>query len=712
MKLFHNSERGCQPLLVKQKGAGSPFHLTLLLTTLVVAAPQLHAAEPHNPSDADITARLRPPKVLETESFAIEPNIYTEPAPLALPSTEALETITIRDQDFVITAVAPGSDILLSKKPEDHETAKAGLALHAGDGTNLVFKGTGGAGLRSKERLIVENCTFVIDFQKGNFGLWDARRCAIYVDGYKEVLIRNCVFVSKALKTDPERKVNASVYIQDSVRVQIEDCYFEGMSNWMRGHVTVYACGPTSIRRVEVSGQKQGTNLAAGGGIWVGNGIGEGKLGAPIHADQPELMIYPSGPLLVESCNVHDQRGVSNADGIYVQSIHPFLIRNCRVDNWMDDSLIDVGFRDSARGTHQGKPMANHGAVGVIENCEFGKGYIKDSVGAGGGVVFRNNVMRDAWFFPYIFDGGSWLVIDNRIEELGGPMISGYNYGTRGWAAPEGMLINGSKFFFFRNFIASKPDSTLPALFVSPPNPASPLKGAIVSDSNAFHFPIAPMLWAEDRAVSRTDRTLADWQTATGNDRTSTLASKRTDPVPTLSELPVSLPPGVPPLPAGQPVGLVGPVGPSPAVKGIAMRLSTTARSQLPADGDHTYEFESLRVIEQGGADKIFPGKDAGGGAYRLWTAREGQCMTWEITVFAAGSVVPRLTLLEPKPVGKLSLLIDGKAVGAATDVAEQMSFPAIELSPGLHAIQLELSQAPENLNLRIDRLRLDPSGS
>ncbi len=342
----------------------------------------------------------------------------------------------------------------------------------------LFFKGSGRGGRESRERLIIEDCTFVMDFKEGNFGAWDALRSAIYVEGYREVIVRRCTFVSKGLPGDPPRKTNASITVYDSLNVLIEDCTFEGKTNWMRGHITVFCSGPTVIRRVEIKGslhQVTGRDgnardvWASGGGIWVGNGLGEGKVGS-MHFGNPDLMMYPSGPLVVEDCHIYNQTGRDNTDAIYIQSIHPFIVRNCRVENWRMDSLLDLGFRDTLGKSYGDAKLANHGAMGLVEHCQFGDGFIKISVGAGGGIVMRHNVFNDAWLMPYIFDGGNWYILNNQFNNVTGPLVSGRDGRTTGWAPKEGMFLRGGQVVWRNNPITLADTKRTPVLFMANPN--------------------------------------------------------------------------------------------------------------------------------------------------------------------------------------------------------------------------------------------------
>ncbi len=351
-------------------------------------------------------------------------------------------------------------------------------AIHEQPDQTLFFKGSGRGGRESRERLIIEDCTFVMDFKEGDFSKWDALRSAIYVEGYREVIVRRSTFVSKGLPGDPPRKTNASITAYDCLNVLVEDCTFEGKTNWMRGHITVFCSGPTTIRRVEIKGSlhqvagrdgKARDVWASGGGIWVGNGLGEGKVGT-MHFGDPELMMYPSGPLVVEDCHIYNQTGRDNTDAIYIQSIHPFVVRNCRVENWKMDSLLDLGFRDTLGKNYQDAKLANHGAMGLVEHCQFGDGFIKISVGAGGGIVMRHNIFNDAWLMPYIFDGGNWYILNNQFNNVTGPLVSGRDGRTNGWAPKEGMFMRGGQVVWRNNPITLADAKRNPVLFMANPN--------------------------------------------------------------------------------------------------------------------------------------------------------------------------------------------------------------------------------------------------
>ncbi len=470
---------------------------------------------------------------------------WREPNVPELPTAEALRTVTVRGRTFEITGVHPDAN------------GAPGLALHEPGDRALYFTGTGGGGLRSGERLIVEDCTFVLDFREGDFARWDARRCAVFVQGYREVLVRRCRFVSRGGRDDPARKTNASVTCYDCLRVQIEDCSFAGKTNWMRGHVTVFCCGPTRVRRVEVSGIPDEAGGVCGGGVWIANGLGEGKIGT-LHADEPELMLYPSGPAVIEDCHIRDQRGRHNADGIYIQSIHNYVIRNCKVSDWGKDALVDVGFRDTSVRRWRGRRLRNHGSMGLIEHCEFAGGFLKDSVGAGGGLIFRGNLLRNCWLMPYIFDGGGWWVVGNAFVEQSVPVLSGFDGATGGWGPV--MFANGSRAFVYGNLVRTSAERPPAALYVANKHPDTPLTEHVVADWNAYDLAGEPRYFARDVAAGKTWPDFAAWRQSTCRDRHSVAA----DAIP-----PAFRAAGAIPLPGGLtfrpgPIkpGLTGPVGP------------------------------------------------------------------------------------------------------------------------------------------------------
>jgi hypothetical protein len=144
--------------------------------TTTIATPsgprQLHAPETQEGKDTT-------PRVVK----------WVEPQPLRLPTAETLTTITVKGQTYDIKHIASGS-----KKSGDEATAaapRAMIALYDKADEALYFRGSGRGGLESKERLVIEDCTFVIDFQEGDFETYEPRRCAVFVEGFREVLVRN-----------------------------------------------------------------------------------------------------------------------------------------------------------------------------------------------------------------------------------------------------------------------------------------------------------------------------------------------------------------------------------------------------------------------------------------------------------------------------------------------------------------------------------------
>ncbi|MBC8041108.1 MAG: hypothetical protein H7Y06_11230 [Opitutaceae bacterium] len=598
------------------------------------------------------------PITLDAPDFTPRPQTWSEPRRLGLPSDEKLTTVEIRDRTFNIKRVSSRAQLGKSTRAAVAVTP-GGLAVHEKDDEALFFLGSGGGGRFSNERLIVENCNFIIDFEEGDFEEWDPRRSAIYVEGYKEVVVRNCVFLSKATKFDPMRKVVASVTAYDCLRVEIENSYFEGRTIGWRGHINIYCSGPTSIRNVEINGLDQ-----AAGGIWVATGVGEGKIGW-IHQNEPEKMIYPAGPLLVENCWVHDQKGDENSDGIYVQSIQPYLIRNTKVENWgPDDSLIDVGFRDTAGKTHNCKPLANHGGLGVIENCEFAKGYVKDSVGIAGGLVFRHNLVRDgAWFFPYVFDGGSWFVVSNEFRDQAGVIVSGRNNQLSGWTPKEGMFAKGSQMVLFNNQFKGKPGVAPKALYVGGAAPG-PLKEVIRADHNAYAFDTPPAKWGEGAKNESDYATLDDWRTATGNDRNSVLSA--TASVAAFARVPadtLKLPGGLAMNFGPFKAGLTGPVG----VQHTPTRERAARASQaLSADYARRHFNLEAETLKSSGTDaaKIEKRSWASAGAYVVAALGTGETIDLAASVPEAASYLLSTVTPGSRKPGTFQFLVNGEPLG------------------------------------------------
>jgi hypothetical protein len=623
-----------------------------LLLACALGASALSAAVPgERPFHAPITR--------EAVDYTPMPQTWSEPRRLGLPSAEQLATVEIRDRTFHIKRVSPRAKLDAATRAAAAATP-GGLAVHEQDDEALFFLGSGGGGRFSGERLVVENCTFVIDFEQGDFEAWDPRRSAIFVEGYKEVVIRNSVFLSKATPFDPMRKVIASVTAYDCLRVEVEDCYFEGRTIGWRGHLNIFCCGPTSIRNVEVNGLDR-----AAGGIWVATGVGEGKIGW-VHQDAPEKMIYPAGPLLIENCWVRDQKGNENSDGIYVQSIQPYLIRNTKVENWgPDDSLIDVGFRDTAGKTHGRKPLANHGGLGLIEHCEFAKGYIKDSVGIAGGLVFRHNLLRDgAWFFPYVFDGGSWFVVSNEFRDQTGVIVSGRNNQLSGWTPKEGMFANGSQMVLFNNLVRGKPGVAPRALFVAGAAPG-PLKEVIRSDYNAYAFDTPPAVWGLEPKDETKYTTLEDWRAATGNDRHSVFG-----PAADLGAF-AKVPPDTLTLPGGIPMrfgpfkaGLTGPVG---VQHGPTRERAARASTALAADYARQHfelEVEKMTLGGSAPAPRVENRGWASGGAYLSGAVSAGSSVELTAAFPHAGRFLVSTITPGSRRGGVFRLHVNGRPLG------------------------------------------------
>lgn len=677
------------------------FLLTLLTTLpLVIASPPPVSAQvadtpamakvesPRTGGGAWSMDSLHPPLTAAEQNFTPRPFEYVEPAPLNLPSDEELTTTTVKGREYHIKRVPAGA--------YDKEREVKGAQIYENGEEALYFRGTGGSGKYSKERLIVEDCTFVIDFEEGtfpggDFKDWDTRRGAIVVEGYKEVIIRNCVFVSRATKYDPIRKVTGSVIANYCLKVQIDNCYFEGQTLGWRGAILAWGCGPTEITNTEIAGAKQGDSYALGGGIWAGHGE---KI-AWTHNGDTDMMIYPNGPMRIENVHVHDQHGKENTDGIYLQSIQPYLIRNTRVENWKgQDSLFDVGFRDTFQG-FKGERFINHGAVGVIEHCYFGDGYLKSSVGLAGGMIFRYNVLHDAWIFPYVFDGGSWYTLGNRFEDMTGVIVSGRNAQLGGWTPGEGMFIRGSKMVLRGNTFINKEGVTLPTLYVNN-RPTSPLKDAIDSDYNTYRFDPMPKVWATDQALEK-QYTMQEWR-AMGKDvhsitaprdhpeRGSTLLVMPKEPMPLPGGLTYDMTKQVEP-------GLTGEVGvTNPAVLEKAKRLSDEAKKAF--DARHVeIEFEDMEVVKKSdGLVMSFKPEPfwSGRGTTRI-EPEEGQSITFKFSVPEAGRFKVQTRSVNAGPNTPAKLLIDGEVADESFNAATGGNYHGVhELEAGEHTLTYE----------------------
>jgi len=670
--------------------------LVVALGIIVLNAWLAFFAAAESPAEeAWSTKDLHPPLTAAAPDFEPRPYRYREPAPLDLPSDADLRTTVVEGRHFHIKRPPAGA--------YDPARETEGARIFENEEEALYFRGTGGSGRESRERLIVRDCTFVIDFEPGdhpggNFGKWDPRRGAIVVEGYREVVIENCVFVSRATKHDPIRKITGSIVANYCLKVRINQCYFEGASLGWRGHILVWGGGPTEITNVEIAGARQGTTFAMGGGIWVAHGE---KIGWT-HGGNPGEMIYPNGPLRIENVHIHDQQGRQNTDGIYVQSIQPYLIRNSRVENWKgQDSLIDVGFRDTFQG-FRGERLINHGAIGVIEHCHFGDGYVKSSVGLAGGLIFRHNVMHNAWMFPYVFDGGDWYVLGNQFEEMTGVIVSGRNAQLDGWTPGEGMFARGSRMHLYGNAFSNRVGKQLPALYVNN-NPKSPLDRVIVADHNAYRFDPMPRSWAIDQAMDRR-YSLADWR-ATGNDRHSVVGPDASAPAPMP---PLDLPGGLryDMTEAIEP-GLTGPVGVTNAwVIQQARRLSDAARQAY----DRRYveiEFEDMEVVDRAdGLNMSFKPSSywSGRGTIRI-EPRAGQHVTFKFSVPHGNRYSIHSRTVKAGPRTRATLLIDGKVVDETFNAAAGGNeHAAHHLDAGDHTLTFRYR---EDGTHRLDRLDL-----
>lgn len=663
------------------------------------------ADEPAQSLPADVADRLHRPLLAQPGQSPFVPmeRAFVEPKALNLPTGEKLKTYEVRDRQFVIKRVSKRTNIKTDE--ERARIHREGLAIYEDDAEALYFRGSGGGGLASNERLIVENCTFVMDYSEGDFEKWDERRCAVYVNGFKEVLVRNCVFISKTTGQQELRRTVGSIVAYDCLRVQVEECYFAGRTTGWRGHVLVFCCGPTSIRNIEVRGLKEGDNWVCGGAVWVATGVGESKLGW-MHADEESRMIYPAGPLLVENVYAHDQKGKENNDAIYVQSISPFVVRNCKVDNWREDSLMDVGFRDSGGKGYAGGKLANHGYIGVVENCEFSRGFVKNSVGAGGGLVFRGNVFDDIWLMPYTYDGGAWYVVGNEFRNLTGAIVCGDDGRGGGWG--PSMFENGSKLYLYNNLIQARKGAKIPMLLRS--KAGASLAGNIVSDYNAYDLDLSQVgVWADDQAGKAQHKTFNDWKALTRGDANSVMGPSL-EPFANVAPSTLKLPGGLAMTFGPVRAGLTGPVGLTNAqvrAKGQALCEQVEreyARTRL------VLEAEDLKVLDKSGGMKESVEKRSwlGGGAARMLTpAQTGDAISVALPVAQAGRYRLSTTTVTGSG-GKYRLLVDGKELGEAFEPAPRsgaVTHGALDLSAGEHTLTY---QAVEGLpRMGLDRIAL-----
>ncbi len=644
-----------------------------------------------------------PPETIPQLDPSPRPVEWVEPAALDLPSDENLQTITVKDRTFTITRISKAADTQTFHRWQARQgeapagfDANAAFASYEKPDEALSFVGSGTGGKRSAERLVVQGCTFIIDFQEGNFEKFNPRRSAIYVEGYKEVLVRDCVFISKSRPSDPLRKTIASIYAADCVKVQVQDCYFAGRTTGWRGHINLWGCGPSDIRNCEIDGRKR-----VAGGVWVATGVGEGKIGFPHEGDDPSLSIYPPGPLRVENCYIHDQVGKENSDGIYIQSVRPYLVRNCKVSTWGDDSLIDAGFRDTSKKWGDGF-LPNHGGMGIVEHCEFSNGWIKDSVGMGGGMIFRNNLVKNAWFFPYAFDGGSWYVVGNRFDPMARVVLSGKNGQTDGWTPGEGMFAKGGKMLFFNNYVKS--GAKVAAIFVAGAKPA-PVATSVVSDYNVFDM-APPATWAIE--FDKSTLNLEQWRERTGNDKNSRIGAGSLDDFKQVDPKTVKLPGGVEMKFGAVDAGLSGPVGVrNPAVLQRALPLLKAFDEELRAES-YNVDPETVPVTAQTAATKKESRPWASGGGYQTIDAKNaGDSITFRVPVTYPGRYY--VTTLAALPgSGNWRLAIDDKPIGEAFALTKRggARHGVVDFTAGEHAFTFTAVDAGARLVL--DAVRFD----
>lgn len=641
-----------------------------------------------------------PPVTIDQPDTAPRPVAWVEPPPLDLPSDEDLATTTLKGRTYhIVRRSKGGADAQYrrwlasqGRAPEGFDP-KAAFAVFDADDESPAFIGSGGAGRFSRERLIVEDCTFLIDFAEGDFEKFDPLRSAIYVEGYREVVVRRSVFISMLPQSAPIRRAIASIYAADCVRVKVEDCYFEGRTTGWRGHINLWGCGPTHIDRVEING-----NGGPAGGIWVATGVGEGKIGFPHQDSDPKLTIYPPGPLRIENAHIHSQKGKENSDGIYIQSVRPYLVRNCKVERWGDDSLIDVGFRDTSK-PFGGRFAENHGGLGVVERCEFADGWIKDSVGLGGGLVFRYNRVRNAFFFPYAFDGGSWYVVSNRFDPIPRVLVSGRNNQTDGWTPGEGMLARGGKMVVYNNVVRKQGGAggAFAAMFVAGGKPG-PVTRVVRSDFNIYD-----VAGLEQHTVFAIEHdgarlSLEKWREATGNDGHSVIG-------PGGLERFAEVDPGVIGLPGGEAmrmrmgpaeIGLTGPVG---VADPATMRRAREHSARINAEAAlrrFGVEIEALPIDEGSTlAIKKESRTWAGGRGYlTLSPTQSGQRAAFRFTAPDDRRYYLWARLLGGKGSPRFRVLIDGQPVAEDVTLTSErrgsVELGQATLTGGEHTLTLE----------------------
>jgi len=623
---------------------------------------------------------------------------WVEPKRLGLPGKEELATILIREKTYHIkqTSAAVGDHLRLRGLVAGGGTAGtvphgfnplAPFASHEKLDEALAFFGGGGGGLRSKERLIVENCVFILDFTEGDFNKFDPKRSAIYVEGYNEVLVRNCVFFSKSSTRDPLRKTTASIYASDCQKVEVDNCYFEGRTIGWRGHINIWSCGPTSITNCELNGKG-----AAAGGIWVATGLGEGKIDYAHSDGDPSLVIYPPGPVLVENCWVHDQKAKENSDGIYIQSARPYLIRNCKVENWgPDDSLIDVGFRDTSKAWN-GRFLSNHGGLGMIENCELAGGWIKDSVGLAGGLVFRNNLVKSSYLFFYAFDGGSFYCTGNRFDPMGKVLFTGKNDGIDGWTPGEGMFAKGGKGYFLNNHIRS---ASKPAAMYVAGNGSCPVKGNIISDYNRFDMTEAPVMGMEGKKESSTCYSLEQWRNELGQDKNSVVGAGSMENFKDIRPETLVLPGGLPMKFGETKPGLTGPVGVMDE-KTLNTARETAARFKAEFDARNFQVNASELAVKSKTLQVEVVKRKYGdmGTQLNLNPVEPGQAISFAVGVAHAGRYQVETRSQRFARSGRYQLLIDDKPLGSSFEfskMGDRTVHGSISLSPGEHVFTYTL---------------------
>lgn len=358
---------------------------------------------------------------------------------------------------------------------------------------------------RFKERVVIEDCEIDLRFPAKHFG-----NVGIFIFACKDVTLRN---VRVRGLTDGA-EASGGIRIFDADQTLIEDCSIQG--SFDRENLELRDCGPATIRRVESRGRRVGDGYRSGSGIWVANGRGESKL-LPANPDRPR---YPSRGLRIEDCVVADCTGTANKDGIYIQSIRDFIVRRCRVENWRHDGLVDVGFRD----TKGDRP--NHGGTGRFEDCDFHAGYLKVTVGAAGGITFRNCRSRGVSYVPYFFDGGTVYfekcVFDGFADAawVGNPNAFAVN--QQGDWLPDPQDTYGRSSVTRFNDCDFRDRELREAFLLG--NPKHPFVRFFAGDRNTYDL---PNLKVFARDVTGVIPSFAEWRRRTGNDRNSRWKSER-----------------------------------------------------------------------------------------------------------------------------------------------------------------------------------------